>query len=312
MPVSDITPTQPIPNQVNLKTERAGMIYIILAGCLWGLGGVIGQYLLQDKGISASWLIGIRMWLPGSILLALCYRKRKKAIFLPWKNKSESFRLIIFAVFGMMASQLSYFLAIQYSNAATATILQYLYPVVIAIILSVYLKKRPSIYLIISIVLALTGAFCLVTDGSISAITLPLKAIIFGGICIIASVTYTLYPIPLLQKYNTATIAGWGMLVGGIVLNFFHPFWKVTGTIDMLALLGLLFVIFGAGMAAFLLYLVGVKLIGSTKGSVLATVEPLSAALFSVVLLNVKFSVTDWIGTACIIAMIVVLAKSKV
>lgn len=312
MPLSSIRQTLDSIKTINLTSERAGMIYIIVAGCIWGFGGVVGQYVLQYKHIDAAWIIGIRLWVPGLLLLILCYRKHKGAIFNPLKNPQELMLLIVFSIIGMMASQLFYFLTIKYSNAATATILQYLYPVVIAIILAIYLRKRPSIYVIISIILAVVGAFCLVTDGSIDNITLPAKAIVYGSICVIGSVTYTLLPIPLLKKYNTTTIAGWGMLIGGIVLNFFHPFWQFSGILDFPAIISILFIIFATGMLAFLLYLIGVKIIGSSKGSILATIEPLAAAFSSVIFLQVKFTLVDWIGAACIIAMIVILAKNKV
>lgn len=312
MPLSTIRNTLSLCKTINLTNERAGMIYIIIAGIIWGLGGVVGQYVLQYKHLDAAWIISIRLWIPGLILLSLCYRKHKKAIFNPLKTPRELMLLLFFSVVGIMNSQLSYFLAIQYSNAATATILQYLYPVVIAIILAFYLKKKPSLALIISIILALVGAFCLVTDGSIDKITLPPKAIIFGALCVVGSVAYTLSPIPLLQRYNTTTIAGWGMLFGGIILNCFHPFWHVSGIIDFASVISIIFIVLVTGMIAFLLYLIGVKLLGSSKGSILATIEPLAAAFFSVVILHVNFNIVDWIGAACIIAMIVILAKNKV
>ncbi len=306
-----------IPNDIYLKLksipdQTKGVFFTICAGCLWGLSGVIGQYLLQTVKINTAWMIAIRMWLPGSILLILCYRKYGNNIFLPLENKKDIVYLINFSIFGILISQLCYFLTVKYSNAATATILQYLYPIVIAIILTIYLKKPPSFYVILSIILAITGTFCIITNGSIYKITLPAKALLFGGISIAGSVVYTLYPIPLLQKYNTSTVAGWGMFIGGIILNFFYPFWKLDQHLNLISWIELMIVIFGGGMFGFLFYLIGIKLIGSTKGSILATVEPLSAVFFSVFLLNVRFTLIDWLGTACIISMILILAIKKV
>lgn len=292
--------------------QTKGMFFAILAGCLWGLSGVIGQYLLQTVQINTAWMIAIRMWLPGAILLGICYHKYGKDIFLPLKHRKDIIRLTNFSVFGILVSQLCYFLTVKYSNAATATILQYLYPIIIAIILTIHLKKPPSFYVILSIILAVTGTFCIITNGSIYEITLPPKALLFGGISIVGSVIYTLYPIPLLQKYNTSIIAGWGMLIGGILLNFFYPFWHLENHLSFINWIELMIVIFGGGMFGFLFYLIGIKLLGSTKGSILATVEPLSAVFFSVFLLNVRFTLIDWIGTACIISMIIILAVKKV
>lgn len=300
------------PYRFKFSDQTKGMFFAILAGCLWGLSGVIGQYLLQTVHINTAWMIAIRMWLPGTILLGLCYRKYGKNIFLPLKNRKDIIYLVNFSIFGILVSQLCYFLTVKYSNAATATILQYLYPIVIAVILTIYLRKPPSLYVILSIILAITGTFCIITNGSIYEITLPPNALLYGGISILSSVIYTLYPIPLLQKYNTSTIAGWGMLIGGIILNFFYPFWHLEVNLNVVNWIELMIVIFGGGMFGFLFYLIGIKLLGSTKGSILATVEPLSAVFFSVFLLNVKFTLIDWLGTACIISMIIILAVKKV
>lgn len=313
MSVSSLVFRTPLFHKMKLKSDqKIGTLYVIFAGCLWGLSGVVGQYLLQAKNVDTAWMIAIRMWLPGLILLTLCYRKYGREIYLPLKNKKDLTSLIIFSIFGILASQYCYFLTVKYSNAATATVLQYLYPIVIAVILTVYLKKLPSIYVLLSLALALIGTFCIVTNGSIDQITLPSKAIIFAIISIIASVIYTLYPIPLLHKYNTSTVAGWGMLIGGIILNFFTPFWHVSCELSLTTIFGLIIVIFGGGMLGFLFYLFGIKLIGSSKGSILATVEPLAAVLFSVCFLNIHFTFIDWIGTTCILTMIIILAVKKV
>lgn len=313
MPFSQLTLLNSFLQKLKFKSDqKTGIFYIILAGCLWGLSGVIGQYLLQTKHVNTAWMIAIRMWLPGLILLMMCYHKYGRQIYLPLKNRKDFTALTIFSIFGILASQLCYFLTVKYSNAATATILQYLYPIIIAIILTIYLKKLPSFYVVLSIILAITGTFCIITNGSIHQITLSTKALTFGSITIMASVVYTLYPIPLLHKYNTSTIAGWGMLIGGILLNFFYPFWHPFIHLNLVIILDLIIVIFGGGMLGFLLYLIGIKLLGGSKGSILATVEPLAAVLFSVFLLHIKFTLMDWIGTACIISMIIILALKNV
>ena len=53
-------------------------------------------------------------------------------------------KLLIFAIFGVMAVQLTYFVAIDKSNAPTATILQYLFPVLIVLFSAVRSRKAPS------------------------------------------------------------------------------------------------------------------------------------------------------------------------
>ena len=46
-----------------------GAFLAITGSLLWGIMGVACQYLLQDKGISAIWLVNMRMFFAGIILL---------------------------------------------------------------------------------------------------------------------------------------------------------------------------------------------------------------------------------------------------
>lgn len=54
----------------------------------------------------------------------------------------------------------------------------------------------------------------------------------------------------------------------------------------------------------YLLYMQGVKEIGSVRVSLIGTVEPLSATVSSVIVLGTVFTPTDLIGFALIIAMV--------
>lgn len=303
--------SSPSPTPHHNTHEKIGILCVIIAGCLWGLGGIVGQYALQYKHINTEWMIVIRMGLPGILILLFSYQRYGREIFAPLQNKNEAFRLIVLAIAGMWISQLTFYKAIQYSNAATATILQYLYPAIIAVFLTIQLKKIPSFYMVLSIILSIIGAVLLVTNGNINEIVLPLNAVIFGLISAITSAIYTLYSIPLLQKHNTIIIAGWSMFIGAVIANFFHPFWLPQSNIDFEAWAAILFIVFIGGMVGFILFLIGIKKIGGAKGSVLSTVEPLATVIFSVLLLKINFTLADWIGAGCIIMMILLLSIPK-
>ena len=59
------------------------------------------------------------------------------------------------------------------------------------------------------------------------------------------------------------------------------------------------------------MYLQGVKEVGPVKSSMLASVEPVSAALFSALWLGSSFTVTDIIGFVLILATVFILAKKS-
>lgn len=83
------------------------------------------QFLFQFKEVNSDWLVPIRLTGAGLLILIVLWIKERKKIFEVWKNPAGRRDILIFSLFGMMLCQYAYFTTIQYSNAGTATVLQY-------------------------------------------------------------------------------------------------------------------------------------------------------------------------------------------
>lgn len=290
---------------------QRGMLYIIVSGVLWGLSGVCGQYLFQNKGFTPEWLVSMRLLAPGTILLIWGYSMSGKAIFLVWTHARDALKMVFFAIFGMMSVQLTFFITISYSNAATATVLQYVSPVLVALYISIELKKTPSKSMLVAIMLALMGTFFLVTHGSFRSLSITTQALSWGLLSALASAIYTLSPGKLMQAHGTVAIAGWGMFVGGVALCIMYPPWQGKGVWDMASIAAIGYAVWIGGLVAFYIFLRGLHEIGGSKASVLVCTEPLAAALFSVLFMGIRFTLLDWLGAFCIIAAVWLLATRK-
>ena len=282
------------------KTFMLGAFLALLPGVLWGLSGVFGQYLFQQRGISAEWLVTTRLLISGSLMLIISFAGSREKTLAIFKDKTDTRRLVIFAIFGLMAVQLTYFVAIAKSNAPTATILQYVFPVMIVLYTALRSHKLPNAKEVVAVILAMVGIFLLVTHGNPGTLNITVEALIWGLTSAVAIAFYTMYPGNLQKRWGSPVVVGWGMLFGGIALNFYHPFWAFTGDIDLMGLLMIAFIILFATFGAFYIYLVSVTMIGATYASLFACIEPLASAFFSVVGLNVVFNSMDWIGAALI------------
>lgn len=282
------------------KTFILGAFLALLPGVLWGLSGVFGQYLFQQRGISAEWLVTTRLLISGSLMLIISFAGSREKTLAIFKDKKDTRRLVIFAIFGLMAVQLTYFVAIAKSNAPTATILQYVFPVMIVLYTAVRGRKLPNKKEVVAVILAMAGIFLLVTHGNPGTLSITVEALVWGLSSAVAMAFYTMYPGSLQKRWGSPVVVGWGMLFGGIALNFYHPFWEFTGDIDLMCLLMIAFIILFATFGAFYIYLVSVTMIGATYASLFACIEPLASAFFSVVGLNLVFNSMDWIGAALI------------
>lgn len=257
-------------------------------------------------------MITSRLLLSGSILLIVAKIRRPQTdLLLLWKDKKDRGKIILFGVVGMLTVQYTYFAAINYSNAATATVLQFSGPILIASYLAIKNKSTPNLWEIIAIILAVTGTFLLVTHGDARSLQISPLALTMGLLSAVALAFYTLYPVTLVKKYQAIPVTAWAMIVGGLVFSMVKAPWEVSGIWDFQTYLYYIFVIVLGTVYPFYAYITAVQLIGGQKASLLTSLEPLSAALLSVLWLQVSFQTMDWIGSLCIISTVFILSLSK-
>lgn len=290
------------------KNFMKGALLTAFGACCWGISGNVGQFLATSKNFEIEWIVTFRLLCAGILLLTYLYIKKGDRIFDVWKTKQTSTDLILFSLFGMVPSQYTFFAAIKYSNAATATVLQYTGPVIILLYLAILQRKMPSKVELIAVFFALFGTFLLATNGNIHTLSISPLALFWGGASAVSMAIYTLQPRRLLETQDSPCIIGWSMLIGGILLSFRHPIFPLTGTLDLTSILCLSFILLFGTILGFCFYMLGIKNIGATKASLFASVEPLSSAIVSIVWLNEKFTLIDLLGFAFIVMTIFLLS----
>lgn len=288
-----------------------GFFLAVAAALLWGVSGTFGQFLFQQRGINIEWMITVRMLISGICLLLFAKFGEKLDLFEIWKHRKDAIQLFIFSITGMLAVQYTYFAAIKHSNAATATVLQYAGPVIIAVYLAFKNKKVPILIEFLAIILAVLGTFLLVTHGKIDTLSISATALFFGIASAVALAIYTLQPVKLLSRYKSSIVIGWGMLCGGIVFSFVKAPWNIEGTWDFQTYWYTGFIVIFGTLVAFYAYLTAVQMIGGQKTSLLASMEPLSATILAVLWLNVSFTTIDWIGSAFIVSTVFLLSTAS-
>ncbi len=209
----------------------------------------------------------------------------------------------------MLAIQYTYFAAIQYSNAATGTVLQYVGPVLIALYFACVRRRGPARVEGMAVLLAFLGTFLLVTHGDWHVLQISPHALFWGLASAVALAFYSIQPEQLLKENEASVLVGWGMLIGGLGFCGVSQPWDVPGMWDASTYAAVVFIVLFGTLFAFYGYLAAVKKIGPETTSLLACAEPLSAALVSVLWLQVPFGLLDWLGSACIMATLVLLSR---
>lgn len=286
-----------------------GIALVLTAALIWGLGGVCGQYLFNDHGVTSWWLISVRMLIGGIIFLGYDVLVNRTDIFQILKENFKE--TLAFAFLGLLNAQLFFYWTIELCNAATATVLQYTAPIMI-MGWSIYKSKRaPETRELLGIVGAISGIFLIATHGSFDSLAISAKALITGLISAIGYALYSILPIDLLKKYKTITVVGWGHILPGIMLCAVTDPLNIPGRWDGMAIFALIALILGATVLTFAFYLSGLRIIGPVKASLLSCAEPLSSIFYVVIFLSTKLVFMDYLGMFCIIFTVFVLSLPK-
>ncbi|MEK4628353.1 DMT family transporter [Solibacillus sp. FSL R7-0682] len=293
-----------------MKNKRMLGFLLVVSGCFfWGIGGTVAQQLFA-KGIEVSWLVSTRLLIAGTLLLITqAIFKDRNQILEIWQQKYTALRLVIFALVGMLAVQYTYMASIKEGNAAVATLLQYLAPVMIIVWVAFRGQSKFTKKDAVTIVLALLGSFFLLTNGSLSAFAVPMPAIVWGLLSGASLAFYTLYAIPLLKQFDSLVVVGWGMVLAGTAMSFVQPPWDVdVSLLKGSTLVYLVIVIIFGTMLAFWFYIESLQSLTAKETSLLGNIEPLTAVIATVVWLKEPFGTFQWTGASLILIMMIYIA----
>ena len=293
------------------RYEIIGIILTLLGATLWGVSGTSVQFVGNFRNMNLEWLLTMRLITAGLLTVLYGWIRQGNAIFNVFRNWRDTLGLIIFGVFGMALCQYTYFRSIVIAGAGIATVLQYLAPSMIIIYLLVRYGKRPSTGEIISVILALAGTICLMGNNGFSFESFRSDVLFWGLLSAVGVAVYSVSPVRLLATYGTIPIVGFGMLLSGLVAVVLFQQPHSYATWDVWTVVGCFNVVFLGTIVSFNAYLEGVKRIGAVSGSILSSIEPISAAFFGWALLGNQFNWVGILGMAMIIATVIIIALEK-
>lgn len=287
-----------------MNNKLKGIMFVTLGSMFWGIGGTVSQQIFQGYDLPLDWFITIRLIFSGIFLLSLAML-RKQHIMHVFRDKHTVFNLVIYSIFGMLAVQYTFLASIEAGNAAVATLLQYLAPIVILTFLLITRKTSFRAIDLVIILISTFGTFLLLTSGNINNVVVPPAAIIWGLLSAVAAAFYTMYAGRLFVRNKPLVIIGWAMLFAGLVISLFNKHWDINPISYGLTFnVYLVFVIIVGTALPFFLYLLSVKYIDPQLTALLGCIEPLTAVILSIVWLKQPFDIIQCAGMIIILGVV--------
>lgn len=296
---------------MTLTSTQKGILYAIFGAVSWGLNGTVTQFLFMNYTVDSVWLTATRMILAGLLITLLAWPERQQQFRRLFASPHEILQLIIVGIAGLLLAQYSYLTAIKYSNAGTATVLQNLCIVIMAIYLSFRHRALPPFRESIAIFLAIAGVFLAATNGSISSMILSVEALFWGIASALGAVTYPLLSHDLSQRWHTSVINGPSMIFGGVTLGCVFQFWNIAPDLDWLGIAAVAFIIIIGTAISFSCVIRSVQLIGPMKTTLICTLEPVLAAVTSALCLGTVFHSMEIVGFICILLTVFIIVRPE-
>ncbi|USS93418.1 DMT family transporter [Fructilactobacillus ixorae] len=296
---------------VQHKNITKGIFWATLASAFWGISGTILQFVSQNANIPAAWFLSVRTLFSGIILLfisAILYRGK---IFGVFRDVHSILLIFGYAIFGLGANLLSFFLSVQTGNAASATILQYLAPLFILLGGLVFKHRIPSKIDVLVFVIALVGVVLSITKGDLSQLSIPPVSLFWGVISGITAACYVVIPRPLMAQNSPLTVLGWGTLIAGFFFNLHQPVWENVPPLTTGSVVGIAAIVVFGTVLPFACLLYSMHFASSEDVSLVDAVQPVMTFALSIIFLHTQISVMEIVGSVLVIIAIYILQSYR-
>lgn len=263
---------------------------IITASVLFSLAGIFAKTI---TGMPAQSIIFYRVSFASIIFfIVLLISGNRKRIGL--KNKKPY--LLLFSILQML-TMLAFFESVLKASVSAAVLLLYTAPVYVTVLSPILLKESLTGKGLMALVLSVTGILLIIQPGKFdfSGYSIGILAGIISGVTYAFEIMTSKY---ISRTYSGYTQAFWSFIIAMLILLPVGPV-PFEVVFDNLAALILLSIF--PTILAVSLYFNGLKKVRASSASILGLLEPLSAVILAVIILDEKISISVLIGGALIL-----------
>lgn len=292
---------------IYMNTKTKGYILGTIAAATYGMNPLFALPLYQG-GMNPESVLFFR-YMTAIPILAVMIKARGRSFKV---NRKETLTLVAMGLL-VAISSLTLFQSYNYMEAGIASTILFVYPIMVALIMSLVFKEKLTMMTGLCLLLALGGISMLYKGGDGTTLSLT------GTLLALASaLTYAIYIVGINQTVlkSTATLTvTFYVLVFGVTLFIIR---LLTGTalttpdkwylwLNVLALS-----VFPTAIS-FLCTTSAIQYIGSTPTAILGALEPVTAIIFGITIFGERMTLRESIGIVMIlIAVTLVIAGGSI
>ncbi|MCQ4021886.1 MULTISPECIES: DMT family transporter [unclassified Ruminococcus] len=278
--------------------------FILAAGALWGLISLFVN-ALKSLGLNSIQCVALRVLLSAVIMIIYILLKDKSQLKIKLKDIGY---FIGTGILSIVFFNFCYFEAIeQLGGAAVPALLLYMAPVFVMLISLFVFKEKITANKLAALIMTVVG-LCFVTGVFTGGERISLYALMLGLGSGLGYALYSIFGKLLADKYGSITITAYTFIVASIgVVPFSGLIPKMNLLLNPTGIFAALGLAVISTVAPYLLYTNGLRRIEAGKAAILATVEPVVAAIVGVVVFHEEITLSKLLGMLFIILAIVAL-----
>ncbi len=287
---------------VNNKIS-AGYFFVISAALGWGFIGIFSS-LAFAEGVEPMEVAFWRASLAWVCFAVQAFIQKETSL-----DKKDIPLFLIFAVFGISLFYISYLYAVQSGGAAFAAVLLYTAPAWVVLVAFFVYREKLTLIKVMAVSLVILGVFLISRSGGNAHATVSI-----GGVAILAGLTsgfcYSLYYTVgkyFSTKYSSANLFLYVLPLGALCLLPFVEFTHKSPT----AWAALVAVAVISTFVANYCYYQGLKYLEAGRASIVATLEPVVAAVTAYIFLGEYFTPLGYFGAVLIILAVIITIRGK-
>lgn len=279
-------------------------VYVIMAGCLWGIISIFVN-ILKTVGFNSLQCVAIRAFLAAVILFFYLLVADRAKLRIAWKDIKY---FIGTGICSIVLFNYCYFEAIeQIGGAAIPALLLYTAPIFVMVLSAVFFREKITGKKVAALLLTFAG-LGFVTGAFTGGEKVSMAALFLGLGSGFGYALYSIFGKLVVNKYDAVTITFYTFAVAAVgVVPMSGVVSKIDLFLDIKCMIATLGLACFSTVFPFLLYTKGLRGMEAGKASILATIEPFVAAIVGVLFFKEVFTVPKTIGMLLIVVAIVYL-----